>query len=300
MATSLRVAFLGTGLMGAPMVRRLLGDGYPVSAWNRSPEKASILAPEGALVASSAASAVKDADFVITMLSDGSAVADVLFNQGVAAAMKAGTILVDMSSIKPREARDHSARLSDFDIRHIDAPVSGGTLGADAGKLAIMAGGDEAVFGELAGIFGVFGRAILVGPSGSGQLSKLANQAIVAINIGGVAEALLLASAGGADPAKVRAALTGGFADSTILSQHGQRMLTRNFEPGGTIHIQIKDLENVLEEATNMGVVMPLVQSMLKMYQFIRDDLGQGDMDHSAALLGLEAKSKPHRVGSSS
>lgn len=286
--------------MGAPMVRRLLGSGHPVTVWNRSLEKASVLAPDGALVASSAMDAVKNADVVITMLSDGPAVGDVVFDQGVAGAMKAGSILVDMSSIKPREARAHSARLADLDIRHIDAPVSGGTLGAEAGTLAIMAGGDESVFGELADIFFVLGRAILVGPSGSGQLSKLANQAIVAINIGGVAEALLLASAGGADPAKVRAALSGGFADSTILDQHGQRMLTRNFEPGGRIHTQIKDLENVLEEATNMGVAMPLAEAMLKMFRFIRDDLGQGDLDHSAALLGLEAKSIPHQVSASS
>ena len=296
MASRVKIAFLGTGLMGAPMVRRLLGEGFPVAVWNRSIDKAHVLEADGARVVAKANEAVVGADVVITMLSDGPAVDDVLFFQGVAELMAMGAVLVDMSSIKPGEARKHTEKLAEFGIRHVDAPVSGGTRGAEAGTLAIMAGGEEPVIDALSDVFAAMGRVKRVGPSGAGQLSKLANQAIVAINIGGVAEALLLASAGGADPAGVRDALKGGFADSTILEQHGQRMLDRNFEPGGVIRTQIKDLTNVLEEASELGLALPLVSAMQDIFKFVRDDLDSGHLDHSAALLALEAKSPPHKV----
>ncbi len=296
MAEFKKIAFLGIGLMGAPMVRRLLQGGFPVTVWNRTHDKAVALDQDGACVASTPADAVEGVDIVVTMLSDGPAVADVLFSQGVAKSMKAGSVLVDMSSIKPGEARDHAEKLTASGLKHVDAPVSGGTRGAEDGTLAIMAGGDADVIEALMDVFSPLGRVKRVGPSGAGQLSKLANQAIVAINIGGVAEALLLASAGGADPAGVRDALKGGFADSAILEQHGKRMLDRNFTPGGEIRTQIKDLNNILEEAAALGLALPLVSAMRDIFEFVRDDLDGGHLDHSAALLALEAKSPPHKV----
>jgi 2-hydroxy-3-oxopropionate reductase len=292
------IAFLGTGLMGAPMVRRLLQGGFQVTVWNRTPDKAEVLQGDGASVAATPANAVEGTDIVITMLSDGTAVADVLFSQDVANSMAPGSVVIDMSSIKPGEARDHAKKLAASGIRHVDAPVSGGTRGAEDGSLAIMAGGNPDVIEALADVFAPLGRVKRVGLSGAGQLSKLANQAIVAINIGGVAEALLLASAGGADPAGVREALKGGFADSTILEQHGKRMLERNFAPGGEILNQIKDLKNILEEAAELGLALPLVSAMHEIFKYVRDDLDGGHLDHSAALLALEAKSPPHKVAS--
>ncbi len=296
MADTRKIGFLGIGLMGAPMVRRLLASGFPVTVWNRTPEKALKLEADGALIANTPQEAVSDADVVITMLSDGPAVGDVLFSQGTAKSLAPGSVVIDMSSIKPGEARDHGRQLAEIGVGYVDAPVSGGTRGAETGTLAIMAGGEPDVIEALADVFAAMGRVKRVGQTGSGQLSKLANQAIVAINIGGVAEALLLASAGGADPAGVRDALKGGFADSTILQQHGKRMLERNFVPGGEIHTQIKDLTNVLAEASELGLAMPLVEAMQEIFKFVRDDLDSGHLDHSAALLALEAKSPPHKI----
>ncbi len=192
----LTIAFLGTGLMGQPMARRLVDAGFDVTVWNRSPEKAKKLEKAGAKVVGHPDEAARGKDIVITMLSEGRAVNQVLFDLGVFETLHAGTLVIDMSSIKPREAKDHEETLKTKGIRHLDAPVSGGTQGAADGSLAIMVGGDRQDFKRAEPIFKHLGRATLVGPAGSGQLSKLANQAIVATNIGGVAEALLLASSG--------------------------------------------------------------------------------------------------------
>jgi len=291
------VAVLGTGQMGQPMVRRLLGAGFRVTVWNRTPGKAEALAADGATVAATPQDAVRGKDCVFTILTDGATVDHVLFGQGVATAMKPGGLLIDMSSIKPKEARSHAAALRERGVAHLDAPVSGGTRGAAAGSLAIMIGGEESDFRRALPFLAPLGGATHVGSSGTGQLAKLANQAIVAINIGGVAEALLLASAGGADPAAVRGALSGGFADSRILQEHGARMLERNFMPGGAIAIQIKDLENVLEAARECGVAMPVAEKMRDLFETVRDSLGGGTYDHSAALLAIEDMSKPNRLG---
>jgi 2-hydroxy-3-oxopropionate reductase len=227
-----RIAFLGIGLMGAPMATNLLKAGFSVTVWNRTPAKAETLAAVGAKVSPSAADAVHDADIVITMLTNGPAVDDVLFGGGkVAAAIRKGVLVIDMSSIPPAIARDHAKRLAKLGIAHLDAPVSGGTGGAQSGKLVIMAGGPPDDFARAQTVFAPLGKPTLVGGSGAGQLAKLCNQAIVGITIGAVAEALLLAAAGGADPAAVRQALMGGFADSRILQEHGQRMLNRRFLP---------------------------------------------------------------------
>jgi 2-hydroxy-3-oxopropionate reductase len=288
-STTPRIALLGTGLMGAPMARRLLAAGFPLTAWNRSRAKAEALAVHGATVAGTAAEAVRGADVVITMLDSGSVVTEVLFAGGVAEAMPAGATLIDMSSIPPSTARDHAARLAARGVDYLDAPVSGGTLGAEAGTLAIMAGGEADVFARAVPVFAPMGRAVRVGPSGSGQLAKLANQAIVGITIGAVAEALLLVERGGADPAAVREAIRGGFAESRILEVHGRRMIERDFVPGGKVVTQIKDLETIVRTADEIGLDLPLSRNVLRRYIELRDRQDAGDLDHAALFLQLEA-----------
>ncbi len=282
------VAVLGIGLMGGPMALNLLKAGFEVHAWNRTRAKADPLAADGATVHDHATDAVVKADFVITMLSDGPAVYDILFNKGVASAMKPGAAVLDMSSTKPAEAKEHAQKLSDMGLGHLDAPVSGGTRGAQEATLAIMAGGDEAVFGEAEEVFKAMGRPVRVGPDGAGQLSKLANQAIVAVTIGVVSEAMLLAEAGGADPAAIREALKGGFADSIILQQHGERMTTGNFKPGGLCRLQLKDVNNVLEEAANCGLKLPLSNYVQERFTRLTEEMGMGEYDHSALYLDLK------------
>jgi 2-hydroxy-3-oxopropionate reductase len=288
-STTPRIALLGTGLMGAPMARRLLAAGFPLTVWNRSRSKAEALAADGATLAETAAEAVGGADVVITMLDSGSVVTEVLFAGGVAEAMAAGATLIDMSSIPPSTARDHAARLTARGVNYLDAPVSGGTLGAEAGTLAIMAGGEAAVFEKAVPVFAPMGRAVRVGPSGSGQLAKLANQAIVGITIGAVAEALLLVERGGADPAAVREAIRGGFAESRILEVHGRRMIERDFVPGGKVVTQIKDLETIVRTADEIGLDLPLSRNVLRRYIELRDRQDAGDLDHAALFLQLEA-----------
>ncbi len=289
-----QIAFLGTGLMGAPMVRCLLKAGFPVTVWNRDPSKAAPLVSEGARQAQSPADAVTGADVVFTMLTNGAAVADVLFDKGVANAMAEGSILVDCSSIAPPVARDHAARLAEHGIRNIDAPVSGGTAGASAGTLAIMAGGDAADVDALKHVFAALGRVTHVGPSGAGQICKLANQQIVAVTIGAVAEAMILVEAGGASRAAFRDAIRGGFAESRILELHGARMIDRNFVPGGASANQLKDLDAVMAMAEELSLTLPLTSQV---QQEFRDfvDHGGADQDHSGLLLHLEKLNSHHR-----
>ncbi|MDI7862024.1 NAD(P)-dependent oxidoreductase [Rhizobiaceae bacterium n13] len=282
-----RIAFLGTGLMGAPMARRLLKGGFSVTAWNRDPSKAEALTADGAIVSASAADAARGADIVFTMLSDGKAVTDVLVSQGVADALKPGAIVIDTSSIAPPIAREHSDMLAKRQVSHVDAPVSGGTVGAEAGTLAIMAGGDAAVIGSLADVFAALGRVTHVGPSGAGQICKLANQQIVAVTIGAVAEAMMLVEAGGADRGKFRDAIRGGFAESRILDLHGKRMVDRTFQPGGPSRLQLKDLDAVAAMADLLGLELPLTTRIREEFRdFVAD--GGGEVDHSGLLLHLE------------
>jgi 3-hydroxyisobutyrate dehydrogenase and related beta-hydroxyacid dehydrogenases len=284
---SRRIAFLGTGLMGAPMARNLLKSGFAVTVWNRDASKAEALATDGATVAASAADAGRGANIVFTMLSDGKAVTDVLFNQGVADALKPGSVHIDTSSIAPPIAREHSEALAKRQVSHIDAPVSGGTVGASAGTLAIMAGGEASVVESLADVFAALGRVTHVGPSGAGQICKLANQQIVAITIGAVAEAMILVEAGGASREKFRDAIRGGFAESRILELHGKRMVDRAFEPGGPSRLQLKDLDAVAAMAELFKLDLPLTSMIRDEFRnFVAD--GGGDTDHSALLLHLE------------
>ncbi|MEO1200310.1 MAG: NAD(P)-dependent oxidoreductase [Pseudomonadota bacterium] len=291
------IAVLGTGLMGAPMARRLLTAGFQVTAWNRTRAKAEALVQDGAHVVDAAAKAAACTDIVLTMLENGAVVTDVLFGQGVADALSDGALVIDMSSIPPSVAKDHAARLGERGIRYIDAPVSGGVVGAEQGTLAIMAGGARKDIERAAQVFAAMGRVTPVGPSGAGQLAKLANQAIVGITIGAVSESLLLAAAGGADPAAVRQAIRGGFAESRILELHGQRMVDRNFVPGGTARVQLKDMETIVETAEGLSLDLPLTRNIRDRYRRLVDDLGDGMLDHSALLLELEARNVPARVG---
>ncbi|MBO0140044.1 NAD(P)-dependent oxidoreductase [Agrobacterium sp. Ap1] len=282
-----KIAFLGLGLMGLPMARRLARAGYPLTVWNRDAAKAKPLKAEGAVVAASATDAVRDADIVFTMMTNGDVVGTVLFDSGVAAAMKKGAVLIDTSSIAPSIARDHSARLAAIGIRHLDAPVSGGVVGADAGTLAIMAGGDVDVVADLADVFAVLGRVTHVGPSGAGQVCKLANQQIVAVTIGAVAEAMILVQAGGASREAFRNAIRGGFAESRILELHGARMVERNFDPGGSSNNQLKDLNTVMALAKELSLQLPLTQTVTGEFSdFVFE--GGGEKDHSGLLLHFE------------
>jgi len=282
------IAFLGTGLMGAPMCQNLLSAGLPLTVWNRSQAKAEPLAKRGAVVADSPQSAVADADAVITMLSDGPAVSAVMFEQGAADAIREGATHIDMSSIGADEAIEHAKRHAERGVRYLDAPVSGGTRGASAGELAIMAGGDAETFAAMQAVFAALGQATHVGPNGCGQLAKLANQVIVAVTIGAVSEAFILAGGGGADRAKVREALQGGFASSRILTEHGQRMVDRAFEPGGPAKFQLKDLHNALSAADRLGLELPITKLLHGLFDTMVQS-GKGDMDHSGLLTHLEA-----------
>ena len=295
-----RIAFLGIGLMGAPMAERLVAAGRDVVLWNRTRTKAEAIT--GARVAATPAAAAAEADVLITMLETGPVVEAVLFGDpstsdgGAAASLKRGALVIDMSSSPPPMARDHAQRFAARGIGYLDAPVSGGVVGARAGTLAIMAGGNAADFARAKPIFEQLGRPTLVGPAGSGQLAKCCNQAIVAITIGAVAEALLLAAASGADPAAVREALLGGFADSRILQLHGKRMIERDFLPGGRARVQLKDQHTILAAAKAAHLQLPLSECVTALY---RDLVNQGgsELDQNALLLELERINVPARLG---
>ncbi len=285
----MKVAVLGIGLMGYRMTQRLLEAGHEVHVWNRTHERALPLADLGATVHASAPQAAAAAECVITMLENGPVVGEVLFDLGTAQAMAAGTLVIDMSSIRPSEARDHAARLGERGVAHLDAPVSGGTVGAEQGTLAIMAGGRLQDYQRALPLFSALGRPTHVGPHGAGQMAKLANQMIVGITIGAVAEALLFAAKGGADMAKVREAIQGGFADSRILQLHGQRMVERDFTPHGRLSVQLKDMRNALATAQEIGFDAPITQLFEALYA-AGDEHGLGGLDHSGLFVELASR----------
>jgi 3-hydroxyisobutyrate dehydrogenase-like beta-hydroxyacid dehydrogenase len=285
-----KITLIGTGLMGLPMSRNLMAAGHNLTVWNRSVHRATPLIEEGAKTAPTVDEAITGAEVVISMLSDGFATGALLAKSTVQGALTKGMVWIDMSSAKPEHAREQSALLADLGVAHIDAPVSGGTKGAEAGSLAIMAGGDAAVVEDMHNVFKAMGRPVHVGPSGSGMLCKLCNQTIVAVTIAAVAEATLLAEKGGADPAALRAALKGGFADSVILQQHGERMSTGNFTPGGLSKFQLKDLDNTLAEAANVGLSLPSTQEVRDRFAYFCEEMDGADLDHSGLYLELKKR----------
>lgn len=293
MTFSTKIAFLGIGLMGDPMARRLLQAGYFVTVWNRTLSKAHVLKTVGARVATTLPEAVFDADIVISMLEAGPVVAQLIAD--ALPALKANAIWVDMSSTQQAEALQFHVRLSNAGHGFIDAPVSGGVGGAQAGTLAIMAGASAKDYARVEPILSAMGRPTLVGPAGSGQVAKLCNQLIVGGTLNIVAEALLLAQAAGADAAAVRAAIRGGFAESKILDVHGQRMLERNFVAGGQVKSQIKDMHNILAAAEAARVTLPVTQLVTQRYESIAGTYPTAD--HAAALLALEALNPGRRLG---
>lgn len=286
-----KIAFLGVGLMGRAMIARLVQHGYVPQVWNRTPEKAAALS--GVVVAATVAAALHDADIVISMLADGTAV-DAVIEQNLGY-LRSGMLWLDMSSTRPDQARAFHELLRQRGVAFVDAPVSGGVLGAEQGTLAIMAGAATDDYARAEPLLQVFGRPTRVGPPGAGQLAKLCNQLIVGGTINLVAEALLLAQAGGADPAAVRTALRGGFADSKILEVHGQRMLERNFIPGGKVATQAKDMRNILAAAHDARLDLPLTALVHEVYEKLSETAPQAD--HSAALLFHEARNLHVRLG---
>ena len=287
------ITFLGIGLMGAPMAGRLLGQGFQVRAWNRTFAKASALSRLGARTEPDLQEAVREADIVISMLENGTVVGQVI--DAALPGLKPGALWIDMSSTRQDEAVAFNARLEGLGFHFLDAPVSGGVAGAEAGTLAIMAGGSVHDFSAAEAVLQAMGRPMLVGPAGSGQVAKLCNQLIVGGTLNIIAEALLLAQAAGADPAAVRAAIRGGFAESRLLEVHGQRMLDRNFLPGGQVKSQLKDLQNVLAAAADAGVVLPVTALVTEHYQSIAGQVPRADQ--SAALLAVEKLNPGQRLG---
>ena len=281
------VAFIGTGIMGKPMARNLLQAGYPVRAWNRSPAKAQELAAHGADILSTPALAAKGAQVLVCMLSDGPTCDEVLFGEGGAARVLApGALVIVMSSIAVDSAVEQARQCAALGLRYLDAPVSGGERGAREASLAIMVGGEVAAFEQGREVLAAMGRPVHVGPAGTGELSKLVNQLIVASTIATVAEGLLLAERGGADPSKVHEALMGGFVDSPIWRQHGQRMLDNDFTPGGPANWQLKDTRTALAQAQKLGLSLPVGSLVDGLFQAMIE-AGDGELDHAGLIRQL-------------
>lgn len=286
----LNIGVIGTGIMGGPMAVRLARAGHRVSAWNRSRDKAEALKCDGFEVAASPAAAVSTADVVIVMLSSGP-VCDALLlgEESLLASMPQGSTLIVMSSIPVETAQRQAKKAQQYGIRYLDAPVSGGEQGAIDGTLAIMVGGESEAFETVQPVLSILGHPVLVGPPGCGELAKLANQMIVANTIATVSEALLLAERGGADPARVREALLGGFADSAILKMHGQRMLEGNFQPGGPAKWQYKDTHTAVALMETLSLELPVTRQVDELFHDLVEH-GDGELDHSALIRELRRR----------
>jgi 2-hydroxy-3-oxopropionate reductase len=283
-----KIGFIGLGIMGNPMAGHLIKAGHEVYLYTHGSVPAELVDAGGKACASSKEVA-QNADVIITMVPDTPHVASALFdNDGVAAGLTPGKVVVDMSSISPVETKAFAERIKALGCEYVDAPVSGGEVGAKAASLTIMAGGSEAAFDRVKPLFELMGKNItLVGENGAGQTCKVANQIIVALNIEAVGEALLFASKMGADPAKVRQALMGGFAASRILEVHGERMVKRTFDPGFRIELHQKDLNLALSSARAVGVSLPNTATAQELFNSCAAHGGKG-WDHSAMVRALE------------
>ncbi|TCT08106.1 2-hydroxy-3-oxopropionate reductase [Aquabacter spiritensis] len=284
----MNVGFIGTGIMGRPMAGHLIDAGHTVFVHNRS-KPAQELIDKGAIDAGSPAEVARRADIVITMVPDTPDVEQVLFGKdGVAEGLSAGKTVVDMSSISPVATKAFAEKIGALGCDYLDAPVSGGEVGAKAASLTIMVGGTEAAFEKVKPLFERLGKNItLVGDVGAGQVTKVANQIIVALTIEAVAEGLVFASKAGADPAKVRQALMGGLATSRILEVHGERMIKRTFDPGFRIELHQKDLNLALSSARALGISLPNTATAQELFNAVSAN-GGAKLDHSALVKALE------------
>ena len=277
--------------MGLPMAKNILKAGHNLKAFNRTQSKAETLKEFGAEITTSINEVVKESDVVITMLTDDTAINDVMNSSNFLENLKLGSTVIDMSSIKPTTATKHGKNLNSKNVNYLDAPVSGGTIGAEEASLAIMAGGKQNVFDEVVDILKTMGNPTLVGPLGSGQVSKLANQIIVGLTIGAVAEAVTLCEKAGANPNKMIKALSGGWADSKILQTHGKRMINKELTPKGKTSVHLKDMNNILECANSFNTHLPISNLVKEMYKTLVEN-GHGETDHSSLYKEIERINK--------
>src|SRR5882762_1911635 len=291
-----KVGFIGLGIMGAPMAANLQQGGHQLFVHDRNPAPAGLI-EKGATLCESGNAVAQQADIVILMVPDTPHVESVLFGEnGVASGLRANQIVVDMSSISPIATKEFAKKINELSCQYLDAPVSGGEVGAKAASLTIMVGGPDDAFEKVKPLFELMGKNItLVGGNGDGQTTKVANQIIVALNIQAVAEALLFASKAGADPARVRQALMGGFAASRILEVHGERMVQRNFAPGFRIALHQKDLALALDGARALGLSLPNTAAAQQLFNSCAAHGGKA-WDHSAMVKALEMMAT-HEIG---
>ena len=286
-----KIGFIGIGLMGFPMAKNILKSGYKLKVFNRSLVKAEPLKEFGAEISKNVSELVKDSEIIITMLTDDKAVDEVMGSSHFLDNLKPGSTVIDMSSTKPITAEKHGKNLSLKKIDYLDAPVSGGTIGAEEGSLAIMIGGDQKVFNKAEDLLKTMGNPTLVGPVGSGQVAKLANQIVVGLTIGAVAEAVTFCEKAGADPIKMISALSGGWADSKVLQTHGKRMIDKDFSPKGKTSTHLKDMNNILECANNFNTHLPISNLVKEMYKNLVEN-GHGNDDHSSLYKEIERINK--------
>ena len=285
----LKVGFVGVGLMGLPMAKNIAKHNYPLVVWNRSTKNLKKIKNQKTEVCQNLINLPNQCQVIIMMLSNDEVCLEI--SKELSKKIKKDQILIDMSSTKQKTAIEIEKKIKSKGGYFLDAPVSGGTLAAKIGKLAIMVGGDKKIFEKTKNLLKSMGTVTYVGKTGSGQVAKLANQAIVGITIGAVSEALILAEAAGVDPKAVREAIKNGFAGSPILEIHGKRILEKNFEPGGKCSTQLKDMKNIIETAKAYKIHLPLSEKIKKLYEIIVEE-GKSSLDHSALYLVIKKLKK--------
>ena len=281
------VGFIGTGLMGLPMAKNILAKKFKLNVWNRTPGKTQELKKKGAKVFDNIKDLVHNSKVIVSMLANDDVCKAVLIKK-IQPYLKKGQIVIDMSSTTQNTALEIGKALKKKKVFFLDAPVSGGTIGAEKGTLAIMVGGDKKIFNVMMPLFKSMGIAIYVGKTGCGQVAKLANQTIVGISIGAVSEALILAEAAGADPKAVREIMLQGFAGGPILKNHGLRILTKNFKPGGKASTQLKDMNNIISTAKKYKLNLPIAKKVQELYAKTVKS-GRANLDHSALYLYIKS-----------
>ena len=284
------VGFIGTGLMGLPMAKNILSKKFKLNVWNRTPGKTLELEKKGAKVFKDIKDLVQNSKVIVSMLANDDVCKAILIKK-IQSYLKKGQIVIDMSSTTQNTALEIGKALKKKKVFFLDAPVSGGTIGAEKGTLAIMVGGDKKIFNTVKPLFKSMGTAIYVGKTGCGQVAKLANQTIVGISIGAVSEALILAEAAGADPKAVREIMLRGFAGGPILKNHGLRILTKNFKPGGKASTQLKDMNNIIATAKKYKLNLPIAKKVQELYAKTVKS-GRANLDHSALYLFIKALSR--------